>query len=177
VFEIQKQSVGDFTDQEEIEAISTFLKDNPWEDYLEEEDMPPKWLLDWSKHWKVEFLWGMDMGEIIASAYLIHDESTGEIFFSDLNDNGCCGFDKLSDPSGKLTVEQVWDHTRKYWEEIMGDTLVCGDFRLGETKWLSRERVEAFLRDLMKKSNFDRMEGGEGPTLEEWIKREYDSPK
>jgi hypothetical protein len=37
--------------------------------------------------------------------------------------------------------------------------------------------LERYFLALMKKSNLDRMEGGEGPTLEEWIKREYDSPK
>ena len=61
--------------------------------------------------------------------------------------------------------------------EIMTDCLVYGEFRLIETKWLPKERVEAFLADLMKKINFNKMEGGEGPTLEEWINREYDSPK
>jgi hypothetical protein len=42
---------------------------------------------------------------------------------------------------------------------------------------LPRERVEPFLKDLLEKSNFNRMEGGAGPTLKEWIKREYDSSK
>jgi hypothetical protein len=74
-------------------------------------------------------------------------------------------------------VDQAWAHTSKYWEEIMTDSLVYGKFRLIETKWLPRERVEAFLADLLRKSNFNKMEGGEGPTLEEWIKREYDPPK
>jgi hypothetical protein len=177
MFEEKKRSLADFIDQKEIEVISTFLQDNPWEDCFDETDMPPKWLIDWSSHWKVDFLWGLELGNIVASGYLIHDESTGEIFFSDLNYEGCSGFEKLSGPEGHLTVDQAWAHTSKYWGEIMTDSLVYGEFRLGETKWLPKEGVESFLKDLLEKSNFNRMEGGEGPTLEEWIKTEYDYSK
>jgi hypothetical protein len=177
MFDHPKASLADFTDQKEIEVISTFLRDNPWEDCFDETDMPPKWVIDWSRHWKVDFLWDLEMGEILASGYLIHVESTGESFFSDLHYDGCSGFERISGPGSPLTVDQAWAHTSKYWEEIMTDSLVYGEFRLIETKWLPRDRVEAFLADLLKKSNFNKMEGGEGPTLEEWIKREYDSPK
>jgi hypothetical protein len=177
MFEHPKTSLGDFTDQKEIEAISTFLRDNPWEDSFEEADMPPQWLLDWSRHWKVDFLWSLEMGNIVASGYLIHDESTGESLFSDLNIDGCGGFERLTETNTPLTVDQVWDHTSHYWGEIMTDSLVHGEFRLIETKWLPKERVKPFLRGLLEGSGLDRMEGGNGPTLDDWIKREYDSSR
>ena len=37
--------------------------------------------------------------------------------------------------------------------------------------------LERYFLALMKKSYPQRMEDGEGPTLEEWIKMEYDSSK
>ena len=177
MFEHSKTSLGDFTDPEEIEVISAFLREISWEYLYDETDMPPKWLIDWSRHWKVDFLWGLEWGNIIASGYLIHDESTGESFFSDLHHDGCGGFERLSGPGSLLTIDQAWDHTSHYWGEIMMDCLVYGEFRLIETKWLPKERVEPFLRALLKGNCLDRMEGGEGPTLEEWIKREYVSSR
>jgi hypothetical protein len=170
MFETKKVSLAEFADPLEIEGISTFLQDNPWDESFDPEDMPPEWLLDWSESWEVEYLWGLDLGEVYGNGYLIHDRSNDETFFSDLHQDGCCGFVKFDRPTQSLSVKEVCDQTFKYWEEVMNDTLLYGDVTINEPKWLPREKVKAFMIQLMAKND---METTGDLSLDDWLDREY----
>jgi hypothetical protein len=174
MFEEEKTSLDQFSDVQEIEAISLFLQDNPWEDEYEPDEMPPKWLIDWSKNWEAECLWTMDLGQIFGSGYLIHDRLTDETFFTDLHPEGCCGFEKFDTPTSSLTVDEVCGQTFTYWREIMTDTLLFGDVSIHAPKWLPKSLVRVFMKELMT-ANSKYSTGGLG--LEEWLDREYDTQK
>jgi len=173
MFENVKQSLREFENQDEIDAISTFLREKTWEDFYDEGEIP-EWVKEWSKHWRVDFLWEMDLGDINATGFLIRDESTGDNFFSDLNHEGCSGFEDFTDRGSELTVVSVCNQTLKYWDDILGDSVLFGDLRFGELKWLPRERVKLFIESMMEKHGLDRM--GELP-LDEWLQREYGRSK
>jgi hypothetical protein len=174
MFETKKTSLEQITDPLEIEAISTFLQDNPWDESFEPEDIPPKWLLDWSESWDVEWLWGVELGEVYGNGYLIHDRSTDETFFTDLHPDGCCGFEKFDTPTKSLSVKDVCDQTFKYWRDVMTDTLVFGDVTINEPKWLPRNEVKAFMQKLMDDNDMDTT--GD-LSLDEWLDREYGDAK
>lgn len=173
MFENAKKSLRGFENQDEIEAISTFLREGIWEDFFDEGEIP-EWVKEWSKHWRADFLWGMDLGDINATGFLISDDSTGESFFSDLNHEGCSGFEEFTDKGSELTVDSVCNQTLKYWDEILGDAVLFGDLRLGDLKWLPMERVKSCIESLMKKHGMEQM--GE-LTLDEWLHREYGESK
>ena len=173
MFENVKQSLREFENQDEIDAISTFLREKTWEDFYDEGEIP-EWVKEWSKHWKAYFLWGMDIGDINATGFLIRDELTGDGFFSDLNHERCSGFEEFTEIGSELTVDSVCNQTLKYWDDILGDSVLFGNLRLGELKWLPRERVKLFIESMMEKHGLDRM----GTlTIDEWIHREYGKSK
>jgi hypothetical protein len=164
--------------EEEFEAlVQVLLEEQTWEKYIREvlpdgRDEPPAWLLSLTSRLEISTLYEVEQEESGSCSLGIKvDPERGDAWTYKTWTEGIIPGERLAPAAGSLTSAELWPLV----EADLGDT---GDACLYGTFWchadlVPEDEIRRYLKNLMESEGLDRLEGGDGPTMEEWLMRNY----
>jgi hypothetical protein len=157
--------------------VRVLLGETTWEEYFREvvpdgRDEPPAWLRSLTSRLKIATLYEVEQEESgSCSLGVVEDPERGDAWTYTTWTEGVIRGGQIVPAAGSLTPDDLWPVI----EADLGDT---GDACLYGTFWchadlVPEDEIRRYLETLMESEGLDRLEGGEGPTLEEWLMRNY----
>jgi len=169
MFEEPKTSLSQL-DQYEREWLLQFLQGTPWKELfetLEDGNMPPAWLVEWSSSWGTTTVFTIDeMDPYWSDGWLVEDSSNGERWFVvEECIETVSVFERISDDQALVQAPL------KYLKGI-GHFPILGRFQINPM-WLPLSLMRAYLEDTMQDAGQTFLQGDPNLTVEHWLKREY----
>lgn len=156
----------------EFRSLIEALDQGSWEDYTDEhEEKPPTWIVEWAKHLETDYFYsltGMDpiwtylngISDRKNNCYYLYTEGSDYTFITK----------RIDTSDQKLIGKLLWPSVKENLREI-GDSVLYGKFAINP-KWILADNISDYLSDLMRAEGMTQLEGGEGPTLEEWLTKQ-----
>jgi hypothetical protein len=172
MFESQTDRLDELKDYE-FRSLIEALDQGSWEDYTDEhEEKPPTWIVECAKHLETDYIYsltGMDpiwtylngICDRKKNCYYLYTEGADYTFITK----------RVDTSDQKLSGELLWPSVKEELRGI-GDSVLYGEFDINPS-WISADNISNYLRDMMKSKSMTLLEGGKGPTLEEWLAEKY----
>ena len=157
----------------EFRSLIEALDQGSWDDYTDiHEEKPPTWVVDWAKHLETDYIYsltGMDpiwtylnwIGDSKSNCYYLYAEGPDCAFISD----------RIDTSEKELSGELLWPLVKVDLKDL-GDSILYGDFDVNPN-WISAENLRGYRRDRRQAHKKTHLQGGKGPTLEEWLAKQY----
>jgi hypothetical protein len=172
MFENKYQSLADFAEDEFEVLVEVLSGTMTWAEYFEDMDTPPEWLIELSGRLSIEYLYSVDVdGQGSLSLGWIKDGKSNEYWIFSTYADGVCQGERLDIADKTPTPDEAWEATRADLEET-GDACLYGELWC-HPSWVPRERIVPFLNEMLTREGMDRLQGGDGPSVEEWADAIY----
>ena len=172
-----QKSLASLTEDEFGTLVRVLLGETTWEEYFREvvpdgRDAPPAWLRALTSRLEITTLYKVEQEESgSCSLGIVKDPERGDAWTYTTWTEGVIRGGRLVPAAGSLTPNDLWP-------VIEADLTDTGDSCLYGSFWchpdlVSEEKIGNYLEQLMMKNAMERLEGGKGPILREWLRRNY----
>lgn len=171
MFETPVKSIGDL-DEYEFEAIIRVCEGETWE-YYEDDGPTPDWVIDWCKSLGVIPIYSLgELDPVYASLGIIWDDREKACWFYCQYPDNTLLKDRVPVAREGLTPEILWPFILSELNDI-GDSILFGEFTINAPSLIAKRDLKAYMEELMKANQMERLVGGTGPTLEQWLEAQF----
>ena len=157
----------------EFRSLIEALDQGSWDDYTDEhEEKPPAWVVDWTKHLETDNIYSVtDLDAVGTYLNWIGDRKRNcyHLYAGGIDDTFITG--SVDTSVQKISDKLLWPLVEEDLRGI-GDSVLYGEFDVNPS-WISAVNISDYLSSLMKVKSMTHLEGGKGPTLEEWLAEKY----
>jgi hypothetical protein len=172
LFETKVNSIRELS-HDESEVLLRALEEPSPEESVEEtlDSECPGWLKTWFARLEIEWLFGTSSPDAMGTCGfgLLWDTKSNECWTIGSSAEPACLCEEVEGGRSSLTPEMIWALVR----EDAGATLLIRHDAWIDPGLVKREFLEPFLREELKESESDKMGGGRGLPLGEWLDEAY----
>lgn len=174
-FENEVSSIRELSEYEFAVLVDALDGVTPLGEFFTEsqESECPAWLKAWFDSLASEVLYSTDSGDAmgICCFGLVWDSKSNECWTYGATVEPACPIAEVKSGRSSLTSATVWSHVR---EDLIGlglPVIWCNSWF--NHLLVKREFLEPFLRDALNEAGLERMDGGQGLPLGEWLDAIY----